>query len=299
MTRGVAVAIAVAIVVVAFLFLHAPRPGRPYIVALAFSPDGRYLVTAEHRGVVEIRGAMAKRIDLDDDSVNTIAFSPDGQRLAVAGRAIHILNAPEWSDLPQIGGGRSRYFGTARYTPDSRFLATVNAAEQIELWRTSDGLRVRSMCCMALYGDLAFSPDSRLLASTGHWPAIWTVATGARNFRLVETREPTFGPVAFSPDGSQLATGSQDGKVRLWDPSTGRQTANSVPRPSYVESLAFHPGGALIAYRLRDGAVWLWDTASRTERPIGRGATSNLAFRPDGRSLVFAVDSGQLVTAPI
>jgi WD40 repeat protein len=161
-------------------------------------------------------------------------------------------------------------------------------AERIELWDVASGNRVRTLCCMALYGDLAFSPDGAVLAAGGHWPRLWDLAAGREVLRLVQTREPAFGAIAFSPDGRVLATGSQDGTARLWEAAYGRQLRCAAPREDYVESVAFQPNGALLAYGLRRGAIWLWDTAAGSERQIAPIATSNLSFSPDGRWLAFA-----------
>ncbi|KOU97999.1 WD40 repeat domain-containing protein, partial [Streptomyces sp. XY533] len=73
--------------------------------------------------------------------------------------------------------------------------------------------------------------------------------------------------VAFSPDGSLLATASFDGMVRLWDPTTHRP----VDRPSIghtrpVTAVAFSPDGSLLATASFDGMVRLWDPT--THRPV-------------------------------
>jgi WD40 repeat protein len=171
-------------------------------------------------------------------------------------------------------------YGTARFSPDGRALATINVAERIELWDVASGNRIRRLCCVALCGDLAFSPDGSVLASGGHWPRLWNLATGREIRRLVETRDPAFGAIAFSPDGRTLATGSQDGTARLWEAASGRQLRSAAPRQDYVESVAFHPGRALLAYGVRKGPVWLWDTAAGSEEQISPVATSNVSFSP-------------------
>ena len=62
---------------------------------------------------------------------------------------------------------------------------------------------------------LAFSPDGKLLASTGRATRLWRVQDGAR-LRTLETGADTRA-IAFSPDGSLLATAGFDQRIRLWD----------------------------------------------------------------------------------
>jgi len=275
---------------VAVWFSRSVQPP-PHITSVAFSSDGHFLAAGDHQGNVAVWRTdsfrIVGRIRLNDEHLNTLSFSPGGRLLAVAGRSLQLWGTADWKKSTDLGipGG---VYGTARFSPDGRLLASVNASEQIQLWDISTRKCLGTLCCMALYGDVAFSPSGELLAAAGHWPRIWDIKTGREVRRLVETRDPTFGAVAFRPDGKVLATGSQDGKTRLWEVETGRELLSATTRPSYVETLAFHPGGVLLAYGGRDSVVWLWDTSTRSERMIAPITTSNISFSPDGRWLAFA-----------
>jgi WD40 repeat protein len=64
--------------------------------------------------------------------------------------------------------------------------------------------------------------------------------------------------LAFSPDGQQLASGSESGTVRLWDVRTGEQVWSLEGYASGVKSVAFSPDGQLLALGSSDGTVILW-----------------------------------------
>ncbi len=273
-----------------WLSLQQP-PARSAVTCIAFSPTGNLLAAADRDGNISVWRTdsfrVAAHIRLDYGRLNTLAFSPDGNSLAIAGESLELWSTASWKRITTLGE-RGAVYGTGRFSPDGRWLASVNASEQVELWDISTRRLVHTLCCVALYGDLAFSPNGESLAAAGHWPRLWDVRTGREILRLVGSREPTFGTITFRPDGRVIATGSQDGKTRLWDAITGRPLSSATTRHGYIETTAFHPKGSLLAYGTRDGAVWLWNTLTGFEQPVAAVATSNIAFSPDGHWLAFA-----------
>jgi WD40 repeat protein len=106
--------------------------------------------------------------------------------------------------------------------------------------------------------------------------------------------------VAFSPDGTFLATGDDTGNVELWNVTTGRRVATFDDRSS-VYSVAFSPNGRTLATGDALGDVIPWDIASGTEvgpSLVDGNAVESIAFSPDGRTLVSGDDGGIVFLFP-
>jgi WD40 repeat protein len=110
--------------------------------------------------------------------------------------------------------------------------------------------------------------------------------------RVLEGHTGAVNGVAFSPDGRQLASTSDDRTVRLWDPTSGQQTATLEGHTDWV---AFSPDGRQLASTSDDHTVRLWDPASGQQTSTLEGHTgrvNGVAFSPDGRQLASASDDG-------
>jgi WD40 repeat protein len=135
--------------------------------------------------------------------------------------------------------------------------------------------------------DVAFSPDGRILATTGVDGKVRLLAMPAG--RLLRDFDHPGGATAlvFSPDGQLVATAGYDGMVRLWRISDGASRVFRVSGEP-LWTLAWSPDGILLAAAGEDKHVHLWPATGTGPTRILAGHLRNIwhiAFSPDGRTL--------------
>src|SRR5262249_50497863 len=125
--------------------------------------------------------------------------------------------------------------------------------------------RDAAMPVLAPYGSptcIAFSPDGALVAvSRGAAIEIADAAT-LQPVTVVAGHAGTVLSLAYSPDGTHLATASHDGTVRTWDTATGQPHLTLTDHTDTVLSVAYSPDGTHLATGTHDGTVRTWDTTT-------------------------------------
>ena len=298
----------------------AQPPGyRSAVWGLAISPDGLHLAAARADGNVSLWSTAARRpfpeflaghrVEVLTLAVNPrrplLAYGDEEGNVHVYDLAMGAFQSP--SPEPLTGGVRQLAF-----SPDGRTLAAVGSGvdDRIGLWDAERGGPAGELST----GDatriwrIAISPDGRTLAAGGcvrlegaactqgaiH---LWDLARQERLGQALVGHTDWVTGLAFSANSRLLASGGDDGTVRLWevaDPAQAR--ARGAPLTAHgdgvvIRSLAFSPSGRTLVSGDRNGTVILWDASGPRPREVARladhgGAILSLAFSPDGRTLV-------------
>jgi WD40 repeat protein len=241
-------------------------------------------------------------------AVRSVAFAPDGKVLAA-------LDADGGIRLWERGTGRelrrwkqgSGHRGPLAFSPDGRVLASGDGGV-VHLWDSATGAeRRRLVGHQGTVHCLAFSPDGRTLASgaveglqyVGQDVVVAKRSPGDRVLRLwdvtggspageVVGHEDGIETVAFSPDGTALASGGWDRTIRVWDARTGSERQCFTGSDASIGQLLFLYDGRTLVSAGDDHTLRFWDTrAGKPLRGVGGGPVpvDGIALSPDGKTL--------------
>jgi WD40 repeat protein len=275
-----------------------PLQHRGLVRALAFSSDGNHLATASADSTARLwnaqngfsRGAWL----VHQGEVGVVAFSPDSRTILTGS---HDKTARLWhlsADGPLLGFVTKEIASSLSLSPNGKHLL-VGGGVQSRLYAL-DGTRFseQPMVKSGYTTSVAFASDNQRFV-TGHprEAGIWNVATG-RPVHVLRHPKIVYS-VAFQPSGNLVATGCEDGKVRLFDAGTGKPDSRTFDHPDIIYGLAFSPDGRTLATGCEDGNCRLWDLALGTMigTPMKHpGSVRRLVFTPDGRTLVTGCADG-------
>jgi WD40 repeat protein len=295
-----------------------PLSGSKDIVALAFSPDGKYLAWAGHQAneitVWDLANGQRNRTLKAEGRINSIAMAADGKRLAAAfGRQVVIWELETGTQLLSPSGVDYEVIECVDFSPDGRLLAVGGRSAEggpgkktapITVWDLPTDRKILLMG-PDQHGvqSVCFAPDGKRLASSSIYEAdVWDVDSGRRLVRVSDP--PGLVGVTFSPDGKRFAAGGKPSNttsgctsdhVTVYDAATGRRLLSMAF--SEVTSFAYTPDGNRIIVGCKDKTVSVRDARTGQELiSLPHGAeVAAVAVSRSGTHLAVACRDGTVV----
>jgi hypothetical protein len=267
-----------------------------YVFSVAFSPDGKRVVTGSEYKTAEIWDAESGQeiLTLKGHSmpVVSVAFSPDGKRVVTGSwdKTAKIWDAESGQDILTLKGHSDRVSSVA-FSPDGKRVVTGSFDNTAKIWDAESGQEILTLKGhLTFVVSVAFSPDGKRVV-TGSYDGtakIWDAESGQEILTLKGHSGYVFS-VAFSPDGKRVVTGSWDNTAKIWDAESGQDILTLKGHSHIVYSVAFSPDGKRVVTGSWDKTAKIWDAESGQDILTLKGHSHivySVAFSPDGKRVV-------------
>lgn len=279
------------------LDLHTGYPFHEIIESLAFFPDGKRIIAISFYRICIWNVISGTRIWVSDRQkwMNRIALSPNGEQFVI-GYQDGTVGLWDTASLDFPDQEPDIHPIAILFSPDGRQIASFNSGDtRIHILDTQSGIEMTTplQCHDGEIELVAFSPCGSLIASSSEscdsTIRVWDFLTGAESL-VLRGHEKYISCITFSHDSQQIASGSGDVTVRLWNAASGTQIVPALRgHRGKVVTVAFSPDGTKAASG-DHACVCLWDIISGTKIFFQEVFTKwylspSLVFSPDGQHI--------------
>ncbi|EIW76928.1 WD40 repeat-like protein [Coniophora puteana RWD-64-598 SS2] len=289
-----------------------PFSGHTYgIRAIAYSPDGMYIATGSGDSTIRIwdrntGNQVGETVTEHTGKVNAISYSPD-QRFLVSGSDDHTVRFWDLEHgYKQVGEpieADTSDVLSVQYSPDGKVVASAGSGNTVKLWSTLTHELIMELGELpgGVKYSVSWAPNGKRLAvsaSSNDPISIFDLEKRKFTMHPIIGHKDTVNTVAFSPNGTLLASGSDDRSVRIWNAKTGK--AYKCPfrgHRSYVLGIVWSPDGKRLVVGSGEDHTCVWDVhkgqiifriPSRADRESDW--IWAVAYSPDGKHFARADD---------
>lgn len=237
-------------------------------------------------------------------SIKAIAWSPDGARIASAGKdnTVHVWNAATGDRLVMYQE-HTQAVEAVTWSPDGLEIASGSSDATVQIWGSRTGKTTLTYTNhRESIRALAWSPNGIYLASGDqyrstakqpddkHPVCIWTRSAG-KTVLAYQGHTNMVLALAWSPDGKRIASASMDDPIHVWEAATGKLLLTYPSPLGFVFGLAWSPDGNYLASSGLDMTVQVWQAATGRRIFSYQGLTSlaqQVAWSPDGKQVATA-----------
>ncbi len=280
--------------------------------SVAYSPNRREVSVAGSDGFVHIFDTTnwyeIRHIKVCEGTLHSVVYSQDGSRLAAAGiKGLRIWQGKDYSELLhinyQIDVVEKKFLKSIAISPNGRQIAVAFGGINtfMQLLEINNAKELYQILLSDWPRCLEFTPDGQRVAVNvvlapriDQSPPEWGIQVceadcGEVLFNLGSHSEPV-SSISYSFDGKLIATGSQDGNIRLWNAETGTQLRTFQGHTDEIMSLVFSPCKSRLASGSADGSVYLWDLSIKQQTIWQRNGDEDrsvsVSFSSDGSCIV-------------
>ena len=274
------------------------------VMSIDFSPDGTQLASGSLDNSIILWKVnpdpqVGEEIHFNE-SINSFDLGPDGKAIIVSEfRKLWII---DWTTMTQVGDPieSSENVIHAFYSADGKTATTIGV-KTIQIWDLASHQQTEQIPFAAegIAYDVSLDGKKAALGDNNGTILLFDLTAPEKAGQTLLYNKREISSLAFSADGTLLASTADNGVVAIWDAQTGKLIEPVIPGFQSPSALAFSPDRKILAVGASDNTITLWDTA--THQQIAgdlNGHTvgiSELVFSPDGRYLASGSESGEII----
>jgi WD40 repeat protein len=262
--------------------------------AVTFSPDGRYVLSGNSDGVIEVWEASTGRelriIYGHEGEIYSVSWSPDGRYFASGGKdkTVKVWDVTTGEEVFKLTG-HTGYVKAVSFSPDSHYLLSGNTDKSIRIWDVRSGQEIRKITGHgSTVSSVSYDKTGDYIIS-GSWDKtirVWSVKTGLE-VKQFNGHTDAISSVSVTDKG--LLASCSDKVIKVWNLDGGQEMMALDGDGEVIDALAFDPVyGRYLASAGRGEKITIWDIETGKEWKTLRGHTSfvqSLSFSKDGKYL--------------